>query len=234
MRHYLIIDDNRAFADNMADILRDGEADVTIATSAAEALTIASSRSFDTVICDMRMPVVGGAEAVHRLRQLDPGLPAVVVTAYTTDSDLKAAREQGLLAVLPKPVPIPRLVQLLEGAKRDGLVALVEDDHALADNLSEVLRDHGFSTVAAGSVLEAERLKSVRPFVALVDLRVPGGPDGEAMLGLARRFPALPMLVMTAYPDAAPPLPHQAYFTKPFNTGLLLEAVERQYRASHG
>jgi DNA-binding NarL/FixJ family response regulator len=71
----------------------------------------------------------------------------------------------------------------------------------------------------------------VRPFVGIADLRVPGGKDGEAMLRLAARFPALPIIVVTAFPDALPPLVPSGFFPKPFDTALLLEAVERQYAA---
>lgn len=232
MRDYLIVDDNKAFSENLADILVDRGARVTTTTSAAEALELAAKRKFDALLSDMRMPTMGGAELVHQVRKIDPGLPAIVVTAYTTDDDLTAARAEGLLAVLPKPVPIPALMKLLELARRDALVALVEDDAALADNLGESLRDRGFSTVTATSVLEAEHLKSVKPFVSIVDMRVPGGPDGAAMLRLANRFPAVPILVVTAFPDITPPLRVEGFFPKPFSTEMLLAAVERQYHAT--
>jgi len=64
-----------------------------------------------------------------------------------------------------------------------------------------------------------------------VDLRVPGGPDGEAMKKLAEKYPGLQMIVVTAYHGVPPPLPHDAYFTKPFDTPTLLSAVERLHAA---
>ncbi|HLM42208.1 MAG TPA: response regulator, partial [Myxococcaceae bacterium] len=127
------------------------------------------------------------------------------------------------------PVPIPTLVSLLSGARRDGLVALVEDDLALCDNLTEVLRARGFSCVTARSVLDADQLAFVRPFAALVDLRLPGGPDGEALRRLRSRFPALPVFVMTAFPDAVPTVAEHDVFSKPFDTAALLEALERAH-----
>jgi CheY-like chemotaxis protein len=153
----------------------------------------------------------------------------VIITAYPGEDDLETARREGLLAVLPKPVPIPTLVSLLSEARRDGLVALVEDDLALSDNLTEVLRARGFSCVTARSVLDTDQLASVRPFVALVDLRLPGGPDGEALRRLRERFPELPVFVMTAYPEVLPAaLPeHSDIFSKPFDTAALLEVLER-------
>lgn len=232
MRKYLIVDDNEAFAENMAEIIRDTGDDVSVATSGEEALALARQTRYDALLTDMRMPVMGGAELVHRVRRIDPGLPAVVITAYTNDDDLEAARREGLLAVLSKPVTVPRMLDTLRTARRDGLVALVEDDPGLADNLGEVLRSRGFSAVMARSVTETERLGAVQPFAALVDLRVPGGPDGAAMYKLGEKYPGLPMLVITAH-DVSPPLEAEATFRKPFQTPRLLEAIERLYQASH-
>jgi CheY-like chemotaxis protein len=169
---------------------------------------------------------MGGAELVHQVRRLDPGLAALVVTAHVADDALEAARREGLLAVLAKPVPIGPLLELLAAARRDGLVAVIEDDQRLSDNLCEALRGRGFTAVIAASVLETERLGPVRPFCALVDLRVPGGPDGEAMRRLGLRYPGLPMLTMSGvHVEPLPGAP--ALFRKPFDTAQLLAAVER-------
>lgn len=233
MRRYLIVDDNRQFAENLAEILRDQGDEVIIAGGGREALAEAGGARFDALLTDMRMPIMGGAELVHELRRLDPGLPALVITAHAGDDALEAARSEGLLAVLPKPVPVGRLLELLASARRDGLVVIVEDDTRLSDNLTEALRGRGFAAVTAASVLETERLGPIRPFGALVDLRVPGGPDGEAMRRLGLRYPGLPMIVMTGLHGEAP-LPTTAYFQKPFDTGALLDAVERLHAARAG
>jgi CheY-like chemotaxis protein len=230
MRRYLIVDDNRDFAENLAEILRDGGDEVSIAESGREALAIAKDTCFDAVLTDMRMPLMGGAELVHEIRRLDPGAAAMVITAYVGDDAIEAARHEGLLAVLPKPVSVGRLLDLLAVARRDGLVVIVEDDHRLADNLSEALRTKGFAAVTAATVLETERLGPVEPFCALADLRVPGGPDGEALRRLVAKYPGLPVIVVTGLPEV-PSVPHHGYFTKPFDTGELLAAVERLHRS---
>jgi CheY-like chemotaxis protein len=233
MRKYLVVDDNQEFADNLAEILSDTGAEVHVAVSGARALELAQQNHYDALLSDMRMPVMGGAELVHRVRRIDPGLPAVVITAYTHDDDLLAARNEGLLAVLPKPAPVRHLIELLAGARRDGLVALVEDDPELSDNLCEALRARGFAAVRAASVIETERLGDVKPFAALVDLRVPGGSDGTAMSRLAHKFPGLPMLVISGHADVPPPEPHVALFHKPFKTHELIATIDRLYAARH-
>ncbi len=233
MRTYLVVDDNRDFAENLAEILRDRGDDVVIAEGGPEAVACARERRFDAVLTDMRMPLMGGAEVVHEVRRSDPGVPAMVVTAHVGDDALEAARREGLLAVLSKPIDVPRLLELLGSARRDGLVAVIEDDVRMSDNLCEALRSRGFAAVTASSVTETERLGPVRPFCALVDLRLPGGPDGEAMRRRGAKYPGLPMIVVSALTDA-PPVPHEGWFSKPFDTRALLAAVERLHQGRAG
>ena len=226
MRRYLFVDDNREFAENLVEIAGDCGCDCEMAASGTEGIEKVGRTRFDAVVTDMQMPGMNGAAVVKAIRRVDPGLPAVILTAHAGDSDLAAARREGLLAVLAKPAPIHRLLALLEAARRDGVLAVLEDDPALLDNLTEALRMRGFAAVTAGSVLDADGLGPVVPFAALADLRLPGGPDGEAIRRLERRFPGIPVVAVTAYPAAAP-AGSRAVFGKPFDTAALLDVVER-------
>jgi CheY-like chemotaxis protein len=229
LRHYLIVDDNQAFAENLAEIIRDHGDEAAIATSGAHALSCLKTTRFDALVTDMKMPVMGGAQLVHEVRRVDPGLPAIVVSAYTGDNDLAAAKHEGILAVLPKPVPMAPLLKLLAMARRDGIVALVEDDLGLSDNLAETLRERGFTAVTAHSLKDTARLGEVKPFAALVDLRIPGSPQGEALGWLRSAFRELPIAIMTGYPELVPSLSGHVVFEKPFETAKVLEHLEHVY-----
>jgi CheY-like chemotaxis protein len=232
MARYLLVDDNVAFAENLAEIIADSGNDAVVADSGARALELAPTTHFDALVSDMRMPRMSGAELVIRLRELDPGLPAIIVSAYSCDDELDRAQHSGLLAILSKPVPVARLLALLGGARRDGLVVLIDDNEDLLESLSESLRLAGFSLATARSVLETESLGDVQPFAAVVDLRVSGGPDGEALRRIADRFPDLPLLGMTAHVDLAPPLPVAAVFIKPFETSDVIARLEELHSSA--
>lgn len=230
MRHFLVVDDNRAFAENLAEILRDGGAEATISGNGTDALKMVKAQKFDALVTDMRMPVMTGAALIHEVRRVDPGLPAIVVSAYTGESDLADARNEGVLAVLPKPVPIEQLQGLAQAARRNGLVVLVEDDETLADNLTEVLRANGFTALTARTLLEAKRFAEVEPMAALVDVRLPGSAPGEALHALKARYPRLPLIVISGYPHEAPSdVPLHATFCKPFDTAQVLQALQALY-----
>jgi CheY-like chemotaxis protein len=228
MRCYLLVDDNLAFAENVAEILEDEGAKAAVAGSGEQALALLATRRFDALVTDMMMPSMSGAELLKRMREIEPGLPALVVSAYTSGDELRTACEQGLLAVLSKPVPLKELLHLLECARRDAIVVVVEDDALFADTLADVLRDGGFSPVTVRSLPETERLQGLKPFAALVDLRLPGSADGAALLRIGQLFPSLPRLVMTGFPEAMP-VDEEAtqIFAKPFSAEMLIRTLDR-------
>ncbi|MDP1919167.1 MAG: response regulator [Myxococcales bacterium] len=227
-RHYLVVDDNEAFSENLAEILRDTGATVEVAHDGVKALEFVRSQHFDALVTDMRMPGMNGAELLCALRKIDPGVPAVLLSAFSEEGLIHIARRDGLLAVLSKPQQIPRLLQVLESARRDGAVLLVEDDVALADNLTEALAQRGLTAVTAASVKELGGI-SARPFAVLVDLKLPDAGFGEALQRVHERWPGIPTIVMTAF-GGADLLTTEECFHKPFDTASLLGRIEALYR----
>lgn len=230
MRHCLLVDDNSAFAENVAEILRDEGAEVTVCNSGLDALERAKTKRFDVLVTDMRMPVMNGVVLVHEIRRIDQDLPVIVVSAFAGEADLSEARNEGVLAILPKPVSIPQLLTLAMTARRGGVVVIIEDDVAMADNLSELLRERGITALTVHSSLEMDRLSDVKPFAAIVDLCLPDAPRGEILSRLSKRFPELEPVVITGRLEAMPAKTrHRAVFTKPFDTKHVLGEIDRLY-----
>ena len=228
MRKYLVVDDNEAFAENLAEILADTGAEVDIALGGERALECVAKKRYDLVISDMRMPIMGGAELVQNLRRLEPGLPAIVITAYINDEDLQTARDEGVLAVLPKPAPIHRLLNLCAAARRDALVAVMHDDAGIAESIGEALRLRGFASVAVLPPPDASRLHHLRPFAALIDMSAES-PEKAAMSETAKALPGLPMLVVRETQSGVAEDSSVILFRKPVAIVDLVNAVERLY-----
>jgi CheY-like chemotaxis protein len=226
-RTYLLVDDNADFRENLAEILLDHGAQVQVANDGAEALELVRATRFDAIVTDMRMPRMSGAEFLHALREIDNDVPVVLLTAFSNEVQLRAARGDGLLAVLSKPQPMPRLISVLDNAQR-GTVAVVDDDQALCENLTEVLNGRGLTVVAARALTDVEAF-GVRPFAALVDLHMPGSKPGAALEQMVRRFPQARTIVITAFSGDAPP--SVECFTKPFDTSVLIDRLEALSRA---
>jgi CheY-like chemotaxis protein len=95
--------------------------------------------------------------------------------------------------------------------KGDGRVApitvLVADDEPMVrEALADMLNDHPRVHVVAvaGDVAEAvRRARELRPDVAIVDVRMPGGGGAEAARGIRRHSPATRILAFSALDDGA-------------------------------
>ena len=103
-RRYLVVDDNRPLAENLAEILETSGAEVDVEVDPEAALRRLRTRRYSALVTDMRMPGLGGAELLAAARMADPALPALVVTAFIGDADLARVERMGVLATLPKPV----------------------------------------------------------------------------------------------------------------------------------
>lgn len=72
------------------------------AASGEEALSLCASRPADVVLMDLRLPGIGGAEAIRRLHAGHPTLRFIVLTTYDGDEDIRKALDAGAQAYLLK------------------------------------------------------------------------------------------------------------------------------------
>ena len=80
-----------------------------------EALTLAAAVQPDVILMDLHMPVMGGTDAIRRLRQQRSAVRIVVVTASEDVDEIKLAREAGADAFVTKPVDANGLVAVILG-----------------------------------------------------------------------------------------------------------------------
>ncbi|GGB79787.1 LuxR family transcriptional regulator [Knoellia flava TL1] len=107
MIRVLVVDDHPVVRAGMVALL--GELDdvevVGEAGNGAEALALAPRLSPDVVLMDLRMPVMDGADATARLRDLPDAPQVLVLTTYDTDADIVRAVESGARGYLLKDTP---------------------------------------------------------------------------------------------------------------------------------
>jgi len=118
---------------------------------------------------------------------------------------------------------------------------LVEDDSLLGDGIQAGLRQAGFAVDWVQDGRAADAALRAEEFSALVlDLGLPGEPDGMALLAaLRRRGLALPVLILTARDTVADKLAGldggaDDYLVKPFDLDELAARLRALIRRSHG
>ncbi len=113
----LYVDDDRDARELSEKILADRDADVTLATSADEALTVLRTRRPHVLISDIGLPEVDGYELIRRVRALpaDEGgrIPAAALTAFARPEDRQKALRAGYQSHIAKPVVPEELVALV-------------------------------------------------------------------------------------------------------------------------
>ena len=83
MAQVLIVDDNPAFRDQLADLLRRaGAARVHTTADIPQALKRMADCAYDLAVVDVLLPGTNGLEGARLLRERCPGLRIVLVSAY--------------------------------------------------------------------------------------------------------------------------------------------------------
>jgi two-component system chemotaxis response regulator CheY len=83
------------------------------AANGEEAVTLYERLKPDLVTMDLVMPVMGGLEALRKIRSLDPGAQIVVVTALDQKQALMDSIRDGALDFIVKPFERERVLNLL-------------------------------------------------------------------------------------------------------------------------
>lgn len=106
----LIAEDNDSNYLLVKHILK--ECQITRVVNGVEAVEKVRSDKFDIVLMDMKMPIVGGLEATRKIRELNPVIPIIALTANAFDADRVDAMEAGCNAFLTKPLRKEQLFEL--------------------------------------------------------------------------------------------------------------------------
>ncbi len=233
----LVVDDNAALAENLAEILGDVGYRAAVADSAEAALDTIGRGDVAALITDYRLPGLNGAQLISEIRRRGINIPAVVISAHTDPKTIALARSAGALDVLAKPINIGHLISVVEDLGNDGTtVLLVEDNAVLAENLSEVLRLAGYQVVLGTSVADVLS-RPGRPRVAIVDYHLPDGSGVDLAQLLTARDPRVQILFVSGYHDdllkqLKGPLTDAAHMDKPLDLSRLLAWVAGA--VSHG
>jgi len=116
----LIVDDHPVVRGGLRGIFAGDEGFEVVgeAGNGAEAVTEAVRLGADVVLMDLRMPEMGGVEAIRRLRESAPSAHVLVLTTYDTDDDVLPAIEAGATGYLLKDAPREELVRAVRAAAK--------------------------------------------------------------------------------------------------------------------
>ena len=99
----LIIDDEAAIRESLETLLAIEGYSVETARTAEEGLAMLAASPRDLVLLDFALPDRNGLEVLDELRERDPGLPVIMITAYGTVENAVKAIQAGATNFIQKP-----------------------------------------------------------------------------------------------------------------------------------
>ena len=112
----LLIDDDDDFASSLLTVLETSGHLVRRASDGTTGIQLAMAEPFDLVICDIRMPGIGGMEVLQQLHTAKPRLPVILMTAFTTTERAIESMKAGAFDYLLKPFDPPEMLRVVERA----------------------------------------------------------------------------------------------------------------------
>lgn len=111
----LVVDDERLVRVAISNLLQNIDCKAVLAESGNEALKLYAEQQadIDVVLLDLMMPEKSGEETFHELRAFDPGVPIVIASGYSIESQTEWIAESDNTATLQKPFRMEQLRSVL-------------------------------------------------------------------------------------------------------------------------
>jgi nitrogen regulation protein NR(I) len=116
----LIVDDDPQLRQSFDKLMTQEGHAVKTAASGEAGLAAVRSHPFDLVIMDVRLPGMNGLETFSAMREIEPRLPVIIMTAFGTTETAIEATKMGAFDYVLKPFDIPEILTLIEQAIEAG------------------------------------------------------------------------------------------------------------------
>ena len=112
-RQILLVEDNLINCEIVLGLLDGQGLSIAVATDGRQAIDQFQRAPCDLILMDIQMPVMDGLEASRQIRELDPVVPIIALTANAFPEDVAKTRAAGMNAHLSKPIDLEQLLRVL-------------------------------------------------------------------------------------------------------------------------
>jgi DNA-binding NtrC family response regulator len=129
----LVIDDEESSRQVVEEVLLQEGYDVDVASSGEEGLNKIYKGCYDLVITDHMMPGIQGIELIEKVKQFNPDIPTIIMTAYGTVEISIRAYDAGADGFILKPIDdinevLKEVRRVLNKKKRELKIKLKDPD----------------------------------------------------------------------------------------------------------
>ncbi len=178
--HVLIVDDELGVRESLRIILKDS-AQVTMAASGEEALTLICREPFDVVLLDILMPGLDGLEVLERIKETTQVPQVIMLSATKTVKTAVRAMKLGAFDYVTKPFDVDELLLLVERAVQ--AAALL---HEVEELRAEVGQHYSFDNIVGHSAVMQSVFRTVRMVAPLKTTVLITGESGTGKEVIAK------------------------------------------------
>ncbi|SDD87860.1 sigma-54-dependent transcriptional regulator [Niabella drilacis] len=132
----LIIDDEASIRKTLSEILSFEGYRISEATNGEEGLKLFSEKTFNAVLCDIKMPKVDGLEFLEKANILAPDVPIIMISGHGNIETAVEAVKKGAYDFISKPPDLNRLLITIRNAMEK--TSLVAETRVLRKKVSRV------------------------------------------------------------------------------------------------
>ena len=148
----LVVDDEAVIREGVKRILENSGFSVETCATGRLALEMIQEQEFQMVITDLKMPGMGGMEVLKTIRILQPEVPVIIITGYSTVDTAVEAMKNGAIDYVAKPFTPDALMEKVDKALEQKAVFLDEI------YLRKELRDHHGFDLFIGESKEMQKV----------------------------------------------------------------------------
>ncbi len=130
MKPIWIVDDDQSIRFVLEKALAREDLAVRSFTNPRDVLAAMEDDEPQVLVSDIRMPGGSGIELLTKVKERHPGLPVIIMTAYSDLDSAVSAFQGGAFEYLPKPFDVPKAVELIRRAVDESLREEVRDERA--------------------------------------------------------------------------------------------------------
>ena len=109
----LIIEDDEEMRSLLKDSLEEEGFETDSVSNGSDAFRKLVKESFNLIITDIRMPGLTGLDILPGIKQLQPEVPVIVITAFGSEEVYRRSIERGAAVYLEKPIRTNKLKMLI-------------------------------------------------------------------------------------------------------------------------
>ena len=114
MLTFLIVEDEARIRDLFTQFLKMKGYRIIEAKDGQEAVEAVRQQFFDLVIMDVKMPRVGGIDALRQIRMTSPSTKVLFITGFGLTEEIEAVLQEGIVECIRKPFTFEQLITTVQ------------------------------------------------------------------------------------------------------------------------